>query len=466
MAGGLLLSSLALVIKFLAARGADDRSHIKYDPSCYPLTFTNDCDGKCGTGVTCNADQSCDVQCPDKLPFNVVEDSCCGDAAEYLQDPAVWKNEPMGVAIGNADGACCVIDAGVSPTLPKFVASASKMVAGYTMLKLVDEGFFKLDTRVADVVDWWTQDEKDIRSKVTIHHLLSQTDGHSWFAAGLAMCFMDSTEKCAKAAFEQSHKWEPGSKFWYSETSFAILGTVAIKATKLPDWPSVVKKYVFDPLKVNTEACFYSTALLPWVDPGASMACSVNEYSKMITAFQNGFISTDLAEKAEKAQTHATYNVKETFLGTLAGRKMHYALGQWRECYNDECLGDEVWTDSIGMYGWYPWKWRKGNEKYWGILARQVPGAGGSSAKFERSLVISQGIHKHVVQLPHLIDPSHQAPPKVAPSPPASGSDTSADAKASPTESESSTDGNETSSTILIAAPWMALVGGLLLLVH
>jgi len=74
--------------------------------------------------------------------------------------------------------------------------SASKMVAAYTVLALVETKKLNLDTKVNEVLSWWTKDTKDKRSQVTVKHLLSQTDGFPTFKV-FGVC-LGSEEGCAK----------------------------------------------------------------------------------------------------------------------------------------------------------------------------------------------------------------------------------------------------------------------------
>merc|ERR1712216_407072 len=112
-----------------------------------------------------------------------VVNACCGGAAQFLSENK--QGEALGVVIGNENGVCCVIDDGIPPTRPLKFYSSSKMVAAYTILRLVDNGLLSLETRLADLFSWWTRDEGDHRSRVRIKHLLSQVDGFPQFSAGI-----------------------------------------------------------------------------------------------------------------------------------------------------------------------------------------------------------------------------------------------------------------------------------------
>lgn len=189
----------------------------------------------------------------------------------------------------------------------------------------------------------------------------------------------------------------------------------------------------------------------------------MHEYMKLIRAFQNGFVSTELSNEAENAQTHL-YNVSATngeSTFPVFGRELHYGLGQWRECYTTHCHGDKgVWTQSLGLMGYYPWKYRNGDAAYWGILARYAYKDVGNFAALEmRSFKIAHDLHDNIPV--DKISASAPAPGPQSPSdtdstpaPPYGTGDFDASSRTSAPDSASGTqDEIEVSSTILPGAP-------------
>merc|ERR1719162_575245 len=89
------------------------------------------------------------------------------------------------VAVGNAGGRCCRVKNRMLDRANELM-SASKMISGYTVLKLVDEGLLSLDTKAADVLGYWTA--TDGRRNVTLRHLMAMTAGMTKFPAGHGAC--------------------------------------------------------------------------------------------------------------------------------------------------------------------------------------------------------------------------------------------------------------------------------------
>jgi len=107
---------------------------------------------------------------------------------------------------------------------PNELMSASKMISGYTMLKLIDDGLLSLNTKAADIFDWWNA--TDGRKNVELHHLMSQTAGLTKYPLGHGACLSGlggGTLKCAMVAYEElfpSTFTEPGLEFEYVESTF------------------------------------------------------------------------------------------------------------------------------------------------------------------------------------------------------------------------------------------------------
>jgi hypothetical protein len=292
---------------------------------------------------------------------------CCDSAlVDYMKS---YRLARFSFAIGNAEGPCCVINRGLSSSQGIRVWSASKWVTGYMILRLIDDGKLSLDDPAAKVLKWWTTDKNDMRSTVTIRHLLSQTAGLETYRLGLAMCTKDSTITCAKDAYENLFGAAPGEKFTYTESSFYVLAAVAMEITGLSNVDSVFQKLIARPLEM--EGCSFSVWSLQKTDPGGGLICSAEEYGKFMRAvFGQTLVSKKLHEEAERFQTELASNMPQWF--PLAGEgTFHYALGSWRDAKIDGVL-----MHSMGAEGFYPYIWRKGRESHWGVFATQGMGVG------------------------------------------------------------------------------------------
>lgn len=68
-------------------------------------------------------------------------------------------------------------EVGVTPKSLFRIASITKVVTGMTVLSLAEEGKLSLDTRVKEILPWFTLTDKNTEENVTLGHLLSHTAG-------------------------------------------------------------------------------------------------------------------------------------------------------------------------------------------------------------------------------------------------------------------------------------------------
>merc|ERR1712151_849856 len=165
----------------------------------------------------------------------------------------------------------------------------------------------------------------------------------------------------------------PGEKFTYSETSFYVLGAIAMKVTGFSNFDSVFQEMIARPLGMHCE--FDGTALRKSSiksDPGAGLVCSADEYRKCLrVVYAQTFVSPQLHAEAERPQTVNASNMPMKAVRTPGGIR-HYAFGSFRECADENCAdADGVKIDSMGFQGFYPWIWRNGRDSHWGILATE-----------------------------------------------------------------------------------------------
>jgi CubicO group peptidase (beta-lactamase class C family) len=94
----------------------------------------------------------------------------------------------------------------------------------------------------------------------------------TYFIFGL--CPEGDTASCAKYAHDHLFVASPGEKFTYSETSFFVLGAIAMKVTGLSNFDSVFQEMIARPLGMS---CDFAGAALSKssikTDPGAGLVC-------------------------------------------------------------------------------------------------------------------------------------------------------------------------------------------------
>lgn len=349
-------------------------------------------------------------------PQEVCDVEQCSKLQRFLHEQVEnkWECGPTEVIVGHAQVQCCraheKLDRGVLG-----LYSASKIISGYTMLKLVDEGLLSLETKVGDVLDWWNTNAK--RKKVTLRHLMSMTSGivptdgtvDSADRACQPPQSVGDKTVCSRITRSGVADSEPGEVWRYSQLDPAVFGEMAMQITGLDSWSKVVAKYLFEPLGVNKWRCFWNDALkTPYLVVAGGLRCNIDEIAKVMESVgaKTLFRNQTLFDEAERPHTLGLKKndpggkqnctpdgvaagcrndrMPAWFFGGRDGWKdgiyFHYGLTQWVECATPDCNGGILRTSSPGLFGMYPWVDRgglSGAQPHWGIIFRKSPKSGG-----------------------------------------------------------------------------------------
>lgn len=138
----------------------------------------------------------------------------------------------------------------ITTNTPLHVASVSKVVTAFTVLRLVDQGRLKLDTDIRNYL-------REIPYKgITVRMLLNHRSGIPYYGyftydtwhLGTILRNYDIVRLLKKHKFPLN--FQPDSKFAYCNTNYALLALIVEKASGKP-FPKAVKELVFDPLKMK-----------------------------------------------------------------------------------------------------------------------------------------------------------------------------------------------------------------------
>jgi len=145
---------------------------------------------------------------------------------------------------------------------PVFMASSSKFPAAVAIAGAVAEGHLEFDTPVSQVFPWWTSAADDVRSAVTLRHLLTFTSGlvsaelseeniSCLDMSPLSNASKMSAESCAREIYERG-PWEaqPGTQWSYHSLHLQIAGAMAARAAGLGVQP-LLRKYLLDRLGLH-----------------------------------------------------------------------------------------------------------------------------------------------------------------------------------------------------------------------
>ena len=108
------------------------------------------------------------------------------------------------------------------------LASVSKQFTAVSILQLAEQGRLNLDDKLSS----FFKDAHSDWSKVTVRHMLHHTSGLPDYLSGLRGFAVDYTwQQLLDAVKDKPLKFEPGSKFEYSNTGYMLLGQIVAERT-------------------------------------------------------------------------------------------------------------------------------------------------------------------------------------------------------------------------------------------
>jgi len=206
-------------------------------------------------------------------------------------------------------------------------------------------------------LSYWTKDPSDLRSEVTLRHLLAFQSGYYSQSAGSDIACVNGApifnfDNCVKQIYERAPMlYKPGSTFDYNSYHLQIAGAVAEAASQMKI-PDILDRYLFKKLGMN-----HST----YGGPNPGLAGTLQTTGDDYDIFLRAYLSYEqtpkpLAVEAEKDYTQG-HNVshKTEFLVGYIG---HYGFAHWYEfIYSDgwtqACVQADVHCDP-GLFGYYP----------------------------------------------------------------------------------------------------------------
>lgn len=317
------------------------------------------------------------------------------DPAELLRETmtAALPNAPAGVDgmtlwIVNRDGQRLVDETvgDFAPDRRVAVASASKLVSALVVLRTVEQTTLELDTTVSQGLA--ADLDADGAPLVVPAPLASVTlDQLGGFVSGLpgdAPCVRrpaSSLDDCVDEIVGLDPVGPPGTTFDYGSTHLQLAGRI-VELASGTDWASAFDRTLATPLGIDDPGLVYVTypqqaiGSHPLVAGG--LRATMEEYAR--------FLDLVLAEGrlANGTPWIAASSIDRLFENPWAGATMlnwptsaydfRYGFGTWLECPGPVEVCDVV--SSPGAFGFTPWVDRE--RGYWGILAMESAGSGGS----------------------------------------------------------------------------------------
>lgn len=147
------------------------------------------------------------------------------------------------------------------------IGSVTKIYTATLILKLIENGFFRLDQKLSNFYPSFKNTEK-----IQLKHLLDHSSGIKDIFS-IPSIFISSSNfpdkiwnpnRLAEECLRQNLGFEPGSKHAYSNTNYIFLGLIAEKVTgkRLPE---LYNEHIFNPLGLE------STFFIPYESPPSEM---------------------------------------------------------------------------------------------------------------------------------------------------------------------------------------------------
>ena len=252
------------------------------------------------------------------------------------------------------------------------VASASKMVSGLGVWRLIESGDLSRDDAPQDHLFFWETGEAAGRSGVTLNHLLGFVSGFN-NPPDEPECIGDGVSsllECVMSIHDGGIDGAPGTAFYYGPEHLQIAALVAVEATGATDFGALLRERLFDPAGVSASTGF---SPLSGDNPryAGGLISSANDFGLILHGVLAGALVADLPSYLEDRTASASFGFRPS---TVDANDLdwHYGAGFWIECdapvFESACLTNPT-ISSPGAFGFTPWiDFEAG---YWGVIAMQ-----------------------------------------------------------------------------------------------
>jgi D-alanyl-D-alanine-carboxypeptidase/D-alanyl-D-alanine-endopeptidase len=245
------------------------------------------------------------------------------------------------------------------------IASASKLVSGVALFRLMDAGYLSLDTTTGQALGW-TGDH----APITLRQLMS-------FTSGLApenRCTYDpsvSLDECVTTISQTELTSTPGTRFDYGSVHLEVAGRMAEVVTGKP-WNELFAQEIRGPLGLPADILYYANPLRgagtdnPLLAGG--LVVSMNEYEHILHfVFDEGVWQGTALLAPDLFATQTIDPYPDAVIGKSPGGMLRYGLTAWLECSTPQTGCHQI--SSPGAFGFTPWIDRDAG--YYAILGMQ-----------------------------------------------------------------------------------------------
>jgi serine-type D-Ala-D-Ala carboxypeptidase/endopeptidase len=282
------------------------------------------------------------------------------------------RNVPIGLAIYDRNGVKVHerMLGGFSGDQRVAIASASKLVSGVVLFRLIDQGFLSLDSTAAQVLGW-----SGPNGAITLRQLLSFTSGLA--PTNVCTSSQGSTlAECVETISQAPVAAPPAMRYDYGSTHLHTAGRMAEVVTGA-SWNAVFAQQLRDPLGMSNDSQYYTFprqaigTTNPLIAGGLRM--TMNDYAKVLrVVFAKGQVpgSPQISSALFDAQSRQPYPGVTIGSSPAAanGFDFKYGLTAWLEC-TTPATGCES-LSSPGAFGFTPWIDRSAG--YYAILGMET----------------------------------------------------------------------------------------------
>jgi CubicO group peptidase (beta-lactamase class C family) len=229
------------------------------------------------------------------------------------------------------------------------IASASKWLAGATLMTLVDEKRLSLDDQVSQYLPYFT----GVKGEITIRQMFSHTSGLPGIRDD-ADCLGDPTvtmDECVQQIAQLNLIGPPGAQFAYGENSMQVAGRIC-EIVSGKSWESLFQEKIATPLGMN------STTFLPANNPiiGGGARSKMHDYANFLQMILNkgkfnGWRALSV-KSVREMQDNLTAGLPVVFAPT-GEEEVNYGIGEWLDILDRH--GRAVQVSSPGAFGFTPW---------------------------------------------------------------------------------------------------------------
>ena len=282
---------------------------------------------------------------------------------------------PMGLAVYDRAGTKVFqrMYGDFAPDRRVAIASASKMVTGVVLFRLVDEGRLSLDSTTGTVLGW-----RGEKGGITLRHLLSFTSGMEREHVCTVLPQL-TLAACVEMIEREALLAPAGTLFDYGSTHLAVAGRMAEVATG-EGWDQLFATRLRAPLGLPAEAQYYATPRqpIPTENPllAGGLRMTMDEYARVLQlVFDKGRFQGRQLVSPALFDAQAVTPYPGAAVGHSPWPGVRYGLTAWLECPTPQTGCAAI--SSPGAFGFTPFLDRDAG--YYAVLGMEIDRGNGDN---------------------------------------------------------------------------------------